>query len=411
MRWIEAGLRRGLLVLTLLLPCLLGLLTSYVFGLLALMALVVVAFSARKRSLNPGIAGWGFLLAFVLLGAEFTITARQPSDVLLVFNFTAFLLYVPVMLLYARKPGASNAEWFAALALAGSLVGLAIAFHSAVILKLDRGAAWNADPVRLGDTALLLGFLALVGFEATSGARRWLYLLGPAGALATVLLTGARGALVAWPVMLVVAILLMVPRRRLPAVIAVAAAGVVGLVLINSLFDFSSRMSSISHIADDIVGRGPIADPATRIRFDLYRAGLAAFREAPVFGHGWAHVMELAREHLPEALKWEAGLPHLHNEMLQFAVAGGVFGVLIVIGLLALPIAAALRSGHDRMRRARVLGASLLTAGYVVMGLPDVMVGFEMHTALFVALTAALIGFCRDAPTGPAPLETARADA
>ena len=101
---------------------------------------------------------------------------------------------------------------------------------------------------------------------------------------------------------------------------------------------------------------------------------------------------------MPPADKALAALPHLHDEALNFAVGGGVIAVLIYLMVIATPIVACLKSPRDSQYQTRLYGCWLLVASYVSLGLADVMISFELHTALFMALTALLLAFCRDTP-------------
>ena len=76
----------------------------------------------------------------------------------------------------------------------------------------------------------------------------------------------------------------------------------------------------------------------------------------------------------------------------------GVVGVLVYLGLLVVPILVCLRSPRDSQFRARLYGCAVLVGSYVTLGLADVMLGFELHTALYVVLTALLLSYCRDRP-------------
>ena len=90
------------------------------------------------------------------------------------------------------------------------------------------------------------------------------------------------------------------------------------------------------------------------------------------------------------------GLPHLHNEVLNFAVGSGVVGVLVYLLLLSAPLVALARSPRDSQFRHRLYAIAILVASYILLGLADVMVGFETHTALYVAWSAVLLAYCRD---------------
>lgn len=390
----ENGLRWSLLGLTLALPCLTGFATSY---LLILLAAVGAGFLfARRIGMVFDRPAQLFFAAFTAIAILFALSARQPADMLFAFNFTAFLIYAPLAALFGRAAGPINAEIVARLALLGTAIGLMISVVEVFLLGTGRAGIGITDTIRLGDTALLLGFLALMGLLVRQDGGRFLYLLGPALALPVVLLTGARGAMLAFPALSVAAALILIRRRWT----AVAPAGALVLVIVAAalLTDFfgNARLQSMFEVFRDIAAGNALADESVRIRIELYKAGWAAFQQSPLFGHGWAGLMRSVEPFLADADKIHATLPHLHNDVLNFAVFGGIAGVAVYLLLIAMPIAFCLWSPRDGQYRARLFGSILLVVGYVVMGLPDTMLSFELHTALYVALVAILLAFCRD---------------
>jgi O-antigen ligase len=243
---------------------------------------------------------------------------------------------------------------------------------------------------------LILGFLALSGVILHAGPRRWLYLLGPLLAVGVALLAGARSAIVAFPVLAVLAALLLVRRRIAAAVIAVAALVVFAGFIVVAVIGRDSRVNSLFEIARSVFGGGAVADTATQQRFALYRAGAQVFEQSPLLGVGWHERMRAVTAALPEAQRALGGLPHLHNEVLNFAVGSGGVGVAVYLLLLLAPLLAVARSPRDSQFRARLYTVAILVAGYILLGLADVMVGFETHTALYVAWTAVLLAYCQD---------------
>lgn len=391
----ESGLRWALLAVTLGLSCLTGFATPYVLLALAAVAAgfivqqhLVMAFYAPAKL---------FLGAFLGIALLFSLSARQPADVLFAFNFIAFLIYAPLATLFGRAAAPGSAELVARLALLGAALGCAISVIEVFLLGAGRAGLWITDTIRLADTAVLLGFLALIGITVRADHTRWIYVLGPIFALVVVLLTGARGAMLAYPVLAFAAVLFLVRHKWLAA-----ASSAVVLILIvgaglSGLFG-SDRLESMITIFSNLAAGQPAGDESMRIRIELYKAGWAAFQQSPLIGHGWARLMSSAAPFLTDADKIHATLPHLHNEALNFAVFGGIAGVAIYFGLLAGPIVLCLRSPRDSQYRARLLGCVTLVLGYVVMGLPDTMLSFELHTAFYVAVTATLLAFCRDTP-------------
>ena len=387
----EDLLRRAVLATTLVLSCLTGFATSYLLLVLAVIAAGYLL--VRRAGFVFDGAGRLFVAAFVGLAILFALSAERPADVLFAINFIAFLAYVPLATLLGRAAAPGNAETVAKLALAGAAVGCAVSLVEVYGLGAARAGLYITDTIRLGNTAVLLGFLSLIGLTQPGDRRRWLFLLGPVLAAIVALLTGARGAMLAIPVLALGAVFLIVGNKWIALI--TGSATVLGFVAAAGVFG-SSRLESVFQIFHNIATGAPVADHAMAVRFKLYEAGWQAFEQSPLFGHGWARLMSSVEPFLAGADKTYAKLPHLHNEVLNFAVFGGVAGVAIYLVLIAMPIIIALRSRRDGQYRARLAGTGILALGYVVMGLPDTMLSFDLHTALYVALVATLLGYCRD---------------
>jgi O-antigen ligase len=391
----EDLLHRAVLATTLVLSCLTGFATSY---LLLVLAVIAAGYLLLRRAgfVFDG-AGRLFVAAFVGLAILFALSAERPADVLFAINFVAFLAYVPLATLLGRAAGPGNTQTVARLALAGAAIGCAGSLVDVYVFHSARaGTLWLiTDTVRLGNTAVLLGFLSLIGLAQPGDRRRWLFLLGPVLAAIVALLTGTRGAMFAIPVLAVGSVFLIVRNKWIAAVLG---AGVVAGLLaagFSGIID-NGRLDAMIGVFRELADGAPVTDEAMAIRFKLYEAGWQAFEQSPLFGHGWARLMSSVEPFLAGADKTYAKLPHLHNEVLNFAVFGGVAGVAIYLVLIAMPIIIALRSRRDGQYRARLAGTGILALGYVVLGLPDTMLSFDLHTALYVALVATLLAYCRD---------------
>jgi O-antigen ligase len=202
--------------------------------------------------------------------------------------------------------------------------------------------------------------------------------------------------MVAFPIVAAVALLTAVPARaRLPLLaLLVVVVVATGFAVMNS---GHARFVSLIETVNQLAAGIPVTDNSVRIRIELYDGAWRAFLQSPLIGHGWRHMMPSVIALIPEADRaYVSGLPHLHNDVLNFMVFGGLVGLALYVTLLALPLVLALRSPADSQKRQRVMGVIVLVASYISMGLTDTMLSFELHTMLYVALTAILLRFCRD---------------
>jgi len=397
----ETLLRRTMLAATLVLPFALGMLTTYALLLVLIVIALYLALQPHPARPSLDLAGRVFLVAFLIMAADIAVIAISSNrwhDLVYALDFGMLVLYGPLAALYDRGANPRNSAVVANVALIGTLVALAIGLY----LELQhpyRVAGINSDPIRFSDTAVVLGFLSLMGVLAYRGPRRWIYLLGPPAALVVTILSGSRSAMLALPLLVVLAIVMLIERKRvaLAGVAAAIAAGGVAVAFLAERFS-DERAMTLFTVARNLVTGASLSDDTTLQRFAIYRAGIQAFWQSPVFGVGWHQRMEAIRPLLPPEYKALADLPHLHDEVLNFAVGMGVVGVLVYLGLLVVPILVCLRSPRDSQFRARLYGCAVLVGSYVTLGLADVMLGFELHTALYVVLTALLLSYCRDRP-------------
>lgn len=389
----ETLLRRALLAISVATPCLLGFSTSYI-----LLGLVILASGYLVQRGQPfvlDLPGKVLLACFAVIAGVIVLNARRPFDLIFIVNFLAFAAYAPFATVFSRAASPRNAEIVANLALAGAAIGFGFGVIDRMVFHAERAGSFTTDPIRLADTALIVGFLSLIGILTRRDARRWIYLLGPVLALATIYLSGSRGALLAFTPMVVAAAFLLVRHKVVAFLVGAGLIAVFAIIL--TFTDLAGlRAATLLQILADLANGSSLGDEGTRIRFELYQAGWQAFQESPLIGHGWARMMSSLLPYLSEADKVHASLPHLHNEFLNFAVFGGLAGIAVYVALLALPVTACLMTPRDGQFSARLYGCALLTVSYFMLGLPDTMLSFELHTALYVALTAILLSYCRD---------------
>ncbi|MHB1109030.1 MAG: O-antigen ligase family protein [Devosia sp.] len=392
--------RMVVLVLTLALSCVVGLLTPYLLAVVGIVLYIAMAVRRTLLASYRDLAARFFLVAFAALAACFAITARQPGDLLFAFNFVMLLLFAPLRQLLANGAVPGSGVITARLALAGAALAVVVSLTALLFLNYARADTPLLGAIVLSNTAILLGFLSLIGVLADQGRLRWLYLVGPFLGIAVALVTASRGPLVAVPPLGIVAAVFLARHLQLKRrhVLLFLGLGIVAIGLLA--VGLQDRFISIFRAAGDILSGAAVSDETTRIRLVLYEAGVRAYLESPWLGHGWARLMSAVVPYLPPADLRHAALPQLHNDMLNFAVAAGIPGIAVYLLLIATPIIAALRSPRDEMYELRYFGCIVLGVAYFFAGLTDLMFGFEFHTAIYISVAAILLGYCR--PSRPA---------
>lgn len=331
------------------------------------------------------------LLAGLLLLAAFAITAKSAMSIAGVMIIAPVYLIGPLMEAFKRSRWPIGPGLIGGLATVGAGIAMLVALYDVFVLHESRGGTLVANPIHFADAALAMGSLSVLGLFAR-GRWRWLTLLGLAFALIAVGLSGSRGAMVAVVPMTLVGIAEAGLWGRLGRRLWVPVAAVVVIGGAAALGAYSAGWSPLVRIEgtfSTLAEGGPVTDPSDSQRMLMYRGAVNAFLQSPIYGHGTIGFTQIAADTLPPALHAPV-YDHLHNDLADFAVVGGIVGLVSYLLVLLAPLVTALQSSGPN-RHPAILAASLLVTGFFVMGLTNAMFGIILLTTFF-AFAAAVIG-------------------
>lgn len=395
-RWIAYALIVG----ATLLPYLGGFPLSYALMLLMLL-LVVWQLTANRRDLPPvDPASLMFGIAFALLLVVFTVTARRPADVGFALNFFLLLLVYPLIAAFRHFRRADASRVLAILALVGTLIAVGVAIYQRSANIFSRAEGYYSDSLWATTLVIALGFIALIGVRVTRSRWNLAFFIGPIAALAVTVLAGSRGPLLAFVPLLVAASILLPRRRWIAPLLLLAGAGIAALV-VGGLAWLSpvtfNRLWSLVIVASEVMRGDSVGESSIGIRVSLLAGAVEAFKASPWVGYGWGHFGEVIEPYVGSFnLARSVHQFHLHNDLADFAIAGGVVGI-VAYGLIVLaPVVGALASPPDTQRHGRVLGTVALSLTYLVCGQSNALFGFEFLTTLYILLAVILLGWCRD---------------
>lgn len=354
--------------------------------------LVTLAFDKEARAMAKRPS---FLMAYGAFSALLLAllpTARGVEDIAAIMILAPLWLAGPYAALIARAPkGLLEPSALGVLALLGTVGAVAVTGYDVFILQMPRGGFSVNNPIHLADLAVSLGFFALVGLF---GRHRWRFvvLLGPLFALAAVLLSGSRGPLLAFCVLAIVAagyfvVVSWKPSRTIIAAVVVVLA-CLALAMPFVTFNLGGREFQLAQSVGSIMA-GDSTDSSNNERFAMLRTAWGAFQASPIFGHGLINYTSKAAVFSPADNPYIIG-EHLHNDIANFSVIGGMLGVLCYAMLILAPLVGAAKA--DGAQRNMVLFIALMaSSGYVAMGLTNAMLGILTQTVLY-GLMLALIG-------------------
>ncbi len=253
--------------------------------------------------------------------------------------------------------------------------------------------------IHYGDMALMLGFLSLFSINWEKRDRASVLILKICGLLAGLYLSvqsGTRGGWAAAPVLMLIWWLSHNPKISWPkltvAIISILLVAVLGYALVGTV---QHRLDMIyQDLANFNHGN---KDTSIGVRLQLWQAACYLFVKHPVFGvgpDGFAQMMTILNN--SGMLTTEAaalGRGEVHNEILAKAAGLGIFGLLSIVSVYAVPLVIFMRSTRSSVaqtRTAAFMGICLVT-GFFIFGLTVEIFNLKMTDAFYSLTVAALL--------------------
>jgi len=283
----------------------------------------------------------------------------------------------------------------------GVVVGSLGAFAVALVQTQWLGH-YRADgflfSINLGYLSCAMGFLA-VCLLRDGRYRRWL-LAAAVAAVVTCLLTLARGAILAVPLLLVLSLALNIDRLGKRVVIG-ALALMVALPLLGYAF-LPAIQQRVDYTVNEVtnLAEGNIeAAVSSGGRLQLWTAASHAFMERPLIGLGYDEREALNEELVEQGVitDWVLGVSrgHAHSQYMEVAATGGVLGLMALFGYLMVP-----GIYHWRLHRREPDNpwpqvALVFTAGFALYNLTEAAIHHEMMATFYAYMQAVLLVMAR----------------
>jgi O-antigen ligase len=288
--------------------------------------------------------------------------------------------------------------------IAGAAVSLPLVGWQRFDLDMDRPGGW-INAITFGDLSLLMGLLSLVAAIDFRQAGKSIALpaLAALAWMTASLLTGTRGGLLA---LVPAAFIFMrlghvMPGRRLQAVLLASFALVVSACFVPALGLQERMVQGVDEVRAWESGGNKVTNVG--IRLELWKGAAILVGENPVFGIEPNLIKPHFRRLIDQGRLDPVVLtmPHIHNEVLQALVTGGIVGLLAWLGVMLAPLVYFVRTlkagGAGAPQFTPALAGLLVTASYLAFGLTEVIF-WSMKGCLFYALMVfLLVGFCETA--------------
>lgn len=369
----------------------------------ALAALVLGLLPLRLRApFNSGDRAYQLLgLAVLLLLVPIPFHWSGPADFYPVVVILPILLAPGAAALVRRFPRLLSLEIVSWALLGGAIGAAVLVLYQSLALGIYRPGGDN-NPIHFGGIAAILGFGAATGFLVVTTPWRLVFLAGPILAAVAVFLSGSRGpaiALIGLSLMAVAVMLWQLRRSRLIwlVVVALILAGGIIWYFMRGLPEFDRIVDAVIHAPTTLFD---LSSGLYGERVALITGAIGAYFDAPVLGHGFSHMMHAIVPHVPAEFATVANFDHLHSDLADFGVSGGVFGLLALASLLLSPFGAALAHRRRTTHVGALYLAGVMALGYLLLGLTNAVIGVLPQTTLFGVLLGILIGTAGHEPEG-----------
>jgi O-antigen ligase len=253
-----------------------------------------------------------------------------------------------------------------------------------------------------GGMSVVLGLLPLLAGPSGWPARGKLLLAaGLVGGITAAVLSGSRGAWLAGTVLLV----WRVGRAKRGAAVLLLLA----IVGTWAAVPFLSERWNAAYL--DLVsyehGR---TETALGLRFDMWKAALAAFASHPLVGVGpmGFHDVLAARVHAGLGPVSLGDFEHAHNEFLHALATGGLLSFAGLLAAYWLPFRYFRRAVREGRAPAARAGMALVVT-FVILGLSDTLFVHRLPLTVYVVSVAVLLGFAGMRPPAAAQRDAAPA--
>lgn len=337
-----------------------------------------------------------WLLVAIYFFVQFAAVEFSWNSVQYGFNTIAYILAIGVFFKFVSS---KERNFFLTLAAFVALIGLLIGSGWAVY-EHDFIGKYRIAPIAGGGPNLVARIAVILALfsstmlflkNVTLSFRIISYALGCGASILIVLYSGSRGAILSFPILLLAPLLFALPKKwafSFSGWIAVFTFVILVLTCV-ALFDQTGFIDSLIGRLISVIS-GENMDASTLIRYQMWQVAFQSFFERPIIGYGWHSFVEVARGTPIEAYSQADANFSFHSDIANFAVAGGLIGLLLYFLLLFSPLIFwDTAKGHPHFRL-RLYWAIAMPIIYLILGLTDMVLGFDYMT-MFHAFTFAII--------------------
>ena len=380
--------------------------------LLSLIALVVTKFRLKPLQLSRDelLVLSSFLILFLVAFISYAWFGFTEEGGSRLGRYNLFLFAIPIFFLFRITQPKEEIVWL------GIVVGCYVAFGRAILEEMDlvqeivRGksridlnkANGVMNPIRFGCLTLVMGFIALAGtlyLRKIHLILRLLGLLGFIAGLGASILAETRGAWIAIPLLLIIAIrpFLAKQKKSIRYLIGVGIILCALIVILTPVTGVKARFDVTTNEINNYLEKD-IQNSPVGVRLFMFETAFQAFTENKFFGVGVGGYQKFAKGYYFEQkpafgeifFKWK----NPHNEYLLHAATRGVIGLvaLFILFLSGIWYFARRQKRRDGSYRFSIISGLLLYIGFMHYGLTialfehrNFLLFFAIYSMVFLA--------------------------
>ncbi len=235
---------------------------------------------------------------------------------------------------------------------------------------------------------ILMMFLSVINFDNDSTANK---ILGLVAFMFGFMISVESGIRLAWLVFAVLSVIFIVFTLKEKQVFKSFTMMILFVVFVGGIIFSISNSSKIdnriTHAANQISAWSDASHKLSSIglRLEMYKSSIEAFKEKPLFGHGYRMGTKVTAKYVDESLKNKVfGFVQLHSEYMTTLVEKGLVGLIATGFLLLLPLLFAIRNYDINNIFIRI---GLVTSiSFILFGTFNVSFGDTTYKALYVFL-------------------------
>lgn len=260
------------------------------------------------------------------------------------FNQFAFVLSFGVYHMATKKLTHEHFDLFGDAALLGLMLCTVWSIVSFFVFGNDRvSAILGAGPNLLARTAILLyAFVSVYSiYKIASGKALKIQVFALVMTTIVVSATGSKGSMLVlpFPFFAFLVAFLSVHRVNFEKKKIVFSTLVLSLIVVAAVVIEPNQLLLRGIARINSILAGEALDASTAIRIEMWKLSWHAFLEAPIIGTGWHSFRELALNTKLHTYSIKIDKFDFHADILNFAVAAGLVGVMLYACFLFAPLA------------------------------------------------------------------------